>query len=119
MKAVAKRYLNKGKLDFCDCKAKSTCTAYKAVMAVMCKFSELCLMGQNLGYNMGLSYLGVGEKSQRILIGQAYRLDRELGIYLLTSIGRDRLTERPESSIVVPALPMSLFDCVEMVSLGS
>ena len=116
---MAKRYLAKGKLDFCDCKSKSACTSYKAVMAVMCKFSELCLMGQNLGYNLSLSYFGVGERSQQILIGQAYRLDKELGIYLLTSVGRSRLSERPESVIIVPALPMSLFDCVEMVSIDN
>ena len=82
----------------------------------MCKFAELCLMGQGLGYNLVLSNFGVGEKAQHIMIGQAYRIDRKLDIYVLTTYGRDRLNDRPESVVVVPALPMSLFDCVEMVS---
>ena len=116
MKTVARRYLNRGKLEFCDCKAKSACTSYRATMAVMCKFSELCLMGQGLGFNLSLSHFGVGERAQQILIGQAYRVDRELEIYVLTSTGRERLSERPESNVIVPALPMSLFDCVEMIS---
>ena len=116
MKAVARRYLDHGKLEFCDCKSRSACASYRAVMAIMCKFSELCLMGQGLGFNTALSHFGVGERAQQILIGQAYRVDRELDIYVLTSTGRDRLSDKPESSVIVPALPMSLFDCIEMVS---
>ena len=116
MKSISRRYLNRGKLEFCDCKAKSACTSFRAVLALMCKFSELCLMGQGLGYNLSLSHFGVGEAAQHILIGQAYRVDRVLDIYVLTSTGRDRLSERPGSNVIVPALPMSLFDCVEMVS---
>ena len=116
MKTIAKRYLNRAKLEFCDCKAKSACASYRIVMALMCKFAELCLMGQGLGYNLVLSHFGVGDKAQQVLIGQAYRVDRELDIYVLTSFGRDRLNERPETKVIVPALPMSLFDGVEMVS---
>ena len=119
MKNISRRYLSRGKLEFCDCKAKSACSSFRAVLALMCKFSELCLMGQGLGYNLSLSHFGVGETAQHILIGQAYRVDRVLDIYVLTSTGRDRLSERPGSNVIVPALPMSLFDCVEMVSHSS
>ena len=111
---MARRLMDRGRLNFCECKEGIFCKSYRATMALMCKFLELCLVSQSLGYSLGLSHFGVGEKSQSGLVGKAYRMDPDLSIYVLTDTGRERLTEKRGSEVVFPALPMSLFDCIEM-----
>ena len=85
-------------------------------MALMCKFLELSLVAQSLGFSVGLSHFGVGARSQKGLVGKAYRIDPDLNIYVLTEMGRERLSERPGSDIIIPAMPLSLFDGIEMVA---
>ena len=114
MNRVARRLMDRGTLNFCDCKEGVHCKSYRATMALMCKFLELCLLSQSLGFSVGLSHFGVGSKSQQSLVGKAYRHDPDLNVYVLTDMGRERMTERPGSDIVFPALPLSLFDSIEM-----
>ena len=111
---VARRLLDRGMLNFCDCKEGVFCKSFRAAMALMCKFLELCLISQSLGFNISLSHFGVGDKSQKLLAAQAYRHDPDLNVYVLTDKGRDRLSERPGSDIIFPAVPLSLIDSVEM-----
>ena len=115
MNRVARRLLDRGQLNFCDCKDGIYCKSYRATMALVCKFLELCLVSQGLGFSVGLSYFGVGSKTQKGLVGKTYRLDPDLNIYVLTDTGRQRLTEKPGSDIFFPALPVCLFDGVEMI----
>ena len=115
MNRVARRLLERGSLNFCDCKEGDTCKSYRPTMAVLCKFLELCLVSQSLGFSTSLSHFGVGERTQKGLVGKAYRLEPDLDVYIITDMGRERLTERPASDIHFPALPLSLFDGIEMV----
>ena len=115
MNRVARRLLDRGSLNFCDCKEGVHCKSYRATMALMCKFLELCLVAQSLGFNISLSHFGVGERSQKGLVGKAYLLDPDLNVYIITDMGRERLTDRPATDIHFPALPLSLFDGIEMV----
>ena len=114
MNRVARRLLDRGMLNFCDCKDGTFCKSYRPAMALMCKFIELCLLSQSLGFNTSLSTFGVGSKSQKTMSVEAYRHDPDLNVYVLTDIGRARLTDRPGSDVIFPAAPLSLFDCVEM-----
>ena len=114
MNRVARRLLERGNLNFCDCKEGVYCKSYRATMALMCKFLELCLVSQTLGFSVGLSHFGVNERSQKGIVGKAYRLEPDLDVYILTDMGRERLSERPGSDIQFPALPLSLFDGIEM-----
>ena len=114
MNRVARRLLDRGVLNFCDCKDGAFCKSYRPAMGLMCKFLELCLLSQSLGFNTSLSHFGVGSNSQKILAVKAYRHDPDLNIYVLTDTGRERLSERPGSDVIFPASPLSLFDCLEM-----
>lgn len=115
MNRVARRLLDRGNLNFCDCKEGIYCKSYRPTMALICKFLELCLVAQTLGFSVGLSHFGVGARSQQGLIHKAYRLEPDLNVYVITDTGRERLTERPSSNIHFPALPISLFDGLEML----
>ena len=114
MNRVARRLLDRGTLNFCDCKDGAFCKSYRPAMALMCKFLELCLISQSLGFSVGLSHFGVGSRSQTGLVGKAYRHDPDLNIYVLADFGRDRMTDRPGSDIVFPAIPLSLLDGIEL-----
>ena len=114
MNRVARRLMDRGTLNFCDCKDGTSCKSYRMTMALMCKFLELCLISQSLGFSVGLSHFGVGSKSQQGLVGKAYHHDPDLNVYVLTDMGRERLSERPGTDVIFPAIPLSLLDSIEM-----
>ena len=102
------------KLSFCPCARGKRCPSFLHVLCIMCKLCELCLFSLGRGFNIGLSYFGVGEGAQKQLVsGWGYTLDRASGVYILTAEARSCMEG---SKFIAPAIPSCVFDCVRLVS---
>lgn len=81
-------------------------------MSLALKFTEICLYALGLGYNLSLSFFGLDERSQKIMITyHGYYFDRESGLYILGDYAKGLLRE---SKFISPAIPPCIFDCVPM-----
>ena len=111
---LGKKFMMEGKLSFCSCSRGKRCPSFLNVLCIMCKLCELCLFSLGRGYNLGLSYFGVGEISQKMLVsGWGYTLDKASGVYILTNEARASMEG---SKFIAPAIPSCVFDCVRLVS---
>ena len=102
-----------GKLAFCECERQyNKCSAFDNTMSLALKFTELCLYSLGLGYNTSLSYFGLDERSQKIMISHfGYYFDAESGLYILGEYAKNLLRD---SKFTSPAVPTCIFDCVPM-----
>ena len=101
-----------GKLTFCSCDKKEKCSAYEYTLTLALKFAELCLYALGLNYNLSLSFFGLGEHSQKLMITSlGYYYDPVSGLYVMTENAKELLKD---SKFVSVAIPPCIFDCVKM-----
>lgn len=113
---VGRELMSKGRLTFCTCDKKNKCPAFDSTMSMALKFTELCLYALGLGYNMSLSYFGLDENSQKLMISiHGYYYDQESGLYILGEYAKNLLRD---SKFTSPAIPACVFDCISMPEMN-
>ena len=109
---IGRDFMLTGKLSFCPCEKKGKCSSFDVTLSVALKLTELCLYALGLGYNISLSFFGLDERSQKLMLShQGYYYDSESGLYILTENAKRLLRD---SKFVSTAVPTCIFDCVQM-----